>query len=98
MNIDDVSDGMKRSFKVEGFDILLIKTGGKVYVVENRCGHFGESLDNAKLVEDTIRCNHHLAKFSLQDGQVLNNVVEACDSLKIFKWKVENQVIIVCIP
>lgn len=97
MNIDEVYEGMKQRFQLNGFDILLIKTGGNIFVIENRCGHFGASLDNAKLDADSIRCSHHLAKFSLRDGRVLNEVVDDCDRLKIYDWKVENQQIIVSI-
>ena len=97
MNIADVFEGTKRRFQLNGLDILLIKTGGDIHVIDNHCGHFGASLDNAKLDEDSITCSHHLAKFSLEDGCVLNDVVEDCDRLKIYEWKVENQIIIACI-
>jgi len=97
MNIDKVYEGMKQRFQINGFDILLIKTGGNIYVIENRCGHFGATLDNAKIEKDTITCQHHLAKFSLLDGYVLNDFVEDCDKLKIYDWKVENQIITVSI-
>jgi len=98
MNIADVFEGTKRRFQLNGLDILLIKTGGDIYVIDNRCGHFGASLDNAKLDGDSITCSHHLAKFCLQDGHLMNDMVEDCDRLKIHDWKVENQIIILCIP
>lgn len=97
MNVDDIYDGMKQSFQFNEINLLLIKTGGNIYVIENRCGHFGASLDNGKLDIDSIRCNHHLARFSLLDGSVLNDVVDGCDKLKIFDWKVENQQLVVFI-
>jgi len=97
MKIDNLHEGAKHVFEVDGFEILLIKASGNIHVIENRCGHFGASLATGKLGVDCISCNHHFAKFSLSDGQVLNDVVEDCDRLKIYEWKIENQQIIVCI-
>ena len=98
ININDVVDDEIQTFKKNGFDILLVKTGGKIHVIENRCGHFQASLENAKLGKNDITCLHHFAKFSLEDGRVLNDVVEDCDNLKMFDWKLVEQIITVCVP
>ena len=95
ININDVVDGEILTFEKNGFDILLVKTGGKIHVIENRCGHFQASLENAKLGKHEITCIHHFAKFSLENGKVLNDVVDECDQLKVFDWEIIDQIIIV---
>ena len=94
---EDVFEGMKQSFDINGERLLLIKSNGNIFVIENSCGHFGESLNNARVEGKEITCNHHYVKFSLVDGSVKNNVVESCDKLKIHNWKIENQTIIALI-
>ena len=95
IHIDVLREGMKLSFKIDDLTILLIKTNGKIHVIENRCGHFGESLENGRLGKNDITCLHHSVKFNLEDGHVMNDVVEHCERLKILNWKLIGQLITV---
>jgi nitrite reductase/ring-hydroxylating ferredoxin subunit len=83
-NRADLYDGYKRAFTVNGVAVLLVQTEGKIYAVENKCGHFGIALDTGRLVGARIQCSQHGAEFDLLSGQVTNHVVAQCDPLRTF--------------
>ena len=80
----DFIDGYKQAFTVNGAAVLLVQAQGKIYAVENKCGHFGVALDTGRVVGGRIRCSQHGAEFDLSSGQVTNHVVAQCDSLRTF--------------
>ena len=80
----DLFDGYKQAFTVNGIVVLLVQVQGKIYAVENKCGHFGIALSTGRLVGDRIQCSQHGAEFDLSSGQVTNHVVAQCDALRTF--------------
>jgi nitrite reductase/ring-hydroxylating ferredoxin subunit len=80
----DLFDGYKQAFSVNGAAVLLVQTEGKIYAVENKCGHFGIPLDPGRVVGARIRCSQHGAEFDLSSGVVTNHVVAQCDPLRTF--------------
>jgi len=80
----ELFDGYKQPFTVNGIAVLLVQTEGKIYAVENKCGHFGIALDTGRLVGARIQCSQHGAEFDLSSGQVTNHVVAQCDPLRTF--------------
>ena len=80
----DIFDGYKQGFTVNGTAVLLVQSKGKIYAVENKCGHFGIALDTGRIVGERIQCSQHGAEFDLSSGQVTNHVVAQCDPLRTF--------------
>ncbi len=80
----DLFDGYKQAFTVNGVAVLLVQTEGKIYAVENKCGHFGIALDTGRVTGTRIQCSQHGAEFDLSSGQVTNHVVAQCDPLPTF--------------
>ena len=80
----DLFDGYRQVFKVEGIAVLVVQTEGKIFAVENKCGHFGIGLDTGRVLGTRIQCSHHGAEFDLSSGQVTNHVVAQCDALRTF--------------
>ena len=80
----ELFDGYKQAFTVNSVAVLLVQTEGKIYLVENKCGHFGVALDTGRLVGAHIRCSQHGAEFDLSSGKVTNHVVAQCDPLRVF--------------
>ena len=80
----DLFDGYKQAFTVNGAAVLLVQTEGKIYAVENKCGHFGIALDTGRVTGTRIQCSQHGAEFDLCSGQVTNHVVAQCDPLRTF--------------
>jgi nitrite reductase/ring-hydroxylating ferredoxin subunit len=52
-------------------EILLARVEGKVYAIDNACGHSGYPLDKGRLDGHVVTCRWHDAKFDVRTGQVL---------------------------
>ena len=65
--------------------VLLVQTPeGRIYAVENKCGHFGIVLDTGRVIGARIQCSQHGAEFDFYSGQVTSHVVAQCDPLSTF--------------
>lgn len=80
----ELFDGYKQAFNVNGIAVLLIQTEGKIYAIQNKCGHFGIALDTGYVTGTRIRCAQHGAEFDLCSGKVTNHVVAQCDPVRTF--------------
>ena len=60
----DLFDGYKQAFIVNGTAVLLVQTEGKIYAVENKCGHFGIALDTGRVIGARIQCSQHGASLT----------------------------------
>ena len=52
--------------------ILLIRRAGRLFAMADTCTHFGASLSEGRLVENSIVCPYHSSRFDLEDGCVLD--------------------------
>ncbi|MDD0843612.1 Rieske (2Fe-2S) protein [Pseudomonas sp. Gutcm_11s] len=68
----NLQDGYRRTFLVEGRDLLLLVVEQQPLLVENRCPHQGASLHNATLNGPVLRCARHGVEFDLRSGRPLN--------------------------
>lgn len=68
----ELPDKSLKSIIIDGVtEILLVKTEGRVYAVENICSHEGGLLCDGILESYSISCIDHLAKFDVRTGKVL---------------------------
>ena len=80
----NLHDGYKESFEINGIRLLLIQQQDAVFLVENKCGHFGVPLEDGRLQNDSITCKGHGIEFSLKTGEIINRPWENCDPIRIF--------------
>lgn len=78
-------DGYKKVIQLEQLCLLLIQDRDQLYCIENRCGHFGISLENADVCDGTIRCPAHGIKFFLHNGELAGRAWENADPIKVFE-------------
>lgn len=54
--------------------LALVRFGGEVYVLDDRCSHedFSLSAGNVDADDFTIECEHHGALFDVRDGSALS--------------------------
>ncbi|MFN4220544.1 MAG: Rieske 2Fe-2S domain-containing protein, partial [bacterium] len=76
-------------------EILLIRVKDSVFAVENRCSHDEKPLSDGKIIEKTIECKYHGAKFDIETGKALK--MPAVTPVNIFKTKIENGKVFVLI-
>lgn len=84
----DLHDDDMKIHCVGGRELLLIRRGRELFVIENKCGHFGVSLEDATVNHGRIRCSQHGFEFDLYTGKVVDRPFENCDPLRTFPVKV----------
>jgi nitrite reductase/ring-hydroxylating ferredoxin subunit/uncharacterized membrane protein len=67
----DLPDDTPRCAVAGGVPVLLVRTGGAIKALHNRCTHRGGSLADGELRDGTIECPLHSSVFSLDDGSVV---------------------------
>jgi nitrite reductase/ring-hydroxylating ferredoxin subunit len=82
-------NGFRQVFSANNKRLLLIHINEKTYLIENKCGHFGISLEDALLEQqqdiDIIICQEHGISFDLSTGKVVNRPWENCVPVEIFE-------------
>src|SRR4026207_1059068 len=71
VKVDDIPDGGMATTKLGTKEILLAKVAGKLYAIDNACGHSGYPLDRGKLDGYVVTCRWHDAQFDVRSGAVL---------------------------
>lgn len=52
--------------------VLIVRRGGRLHAIANRCGHAGGPLNEGSFQEDCVVCPWHGSKFRLQDGRLVH--------------------------
>jgi NADPH-dependent 2,4-dienoyl-CoA reductase/sulfur reductase-like enzyme/nitrite reductase/ring-hydroxylating ferredoxin subunit len=73
--------------KVGKSDVLLVRTGGRLFAVGAYCTHYRGKLSEGLVVGETVRCPLHHACFSLTTGEALR--APALDPIAC--WRVEER-------
>ena len=60
-----------------GWEILVCRSGGKFFAVENRCTHRDQKLEGGRVRRGYIFCPHHGARFALASGAPRGNPATA---------------------
>jgi nitrite reductase/ring-hydroxylating ferredoxin subunit len=68
---DDLKDGDKVAFDIDGQRILLARVDGTFYAIGAVCTHERAFLDEGALVENVVYCPLHYSSFDLRTGCVL---------------------------
>ncbi len=66
----ELPEGAPMAVNVGDTPVLLIRAGGRVRALHDRCSHRGCSLAGGRLDGDTIECPCHGSIFSLEDGAI----------------------------
>ena len=78
-NIDDVADGKMLLGRAFGEAVLVARRGNELFAIGATCTHYGGPLAKGLMVDCTVRCPWHHARFNLRTGEAiaapaLNNV------------------------
>ena len=66
---EDYGDRTSKVLETDGgLSILVCRTNGELYAVENRCSHLDQELDGGAIKKCYIFCPAHGARFDLRDG------------------------------
>ncbi|MGF1468900.1 MAG: Rieske (2Fe-2S) protein [Sandaracinaceae bacterium] len=68
----DFAEGAIHKVKVAGTTALVVRAGGTLCAVENRCAHLPVPLDRGTVEDGAIICPLHNSKYDLKTGENLD--------------------------
>jgi len=72
VNATELADGDLATAKAGDKEILLAKVDGKVYAIDNACGHLAYPLSAGRLDGHVVTCPWHFARFDVRTGAVVS--------------------------
>ena len=85
---DELEAGERRSIFVDDIPALLVRLDDDYYVIEDVCSHDGQPLSDGPVIECSIQCPRHGAKFDLKTGEAL--CMPATRGIRTFKVEVRD--------
>ena len=82
----DFAEGSLTPLEVDGTAIVLIRHAGRFYAVPDRCTHAKRPLSDGELVDGSLKCAYHGARFDLETGRP---TLPAVKPLKLFEVEVD---------
>ena len=72
VNAQELAEGRLATAKSGDKEILLAKVDGKIYAIDNACGHLAYPLNDGKLDGYIVTCRWHFARFDVRTGEVVS--------------------------
>ena len=88
----EIKEGQMRAVRVKGKPILLVRVGGEVFGISNRCPHMGCTFEGGILRDYLVMCPCHGWKFDIRNGQYIENKQT---TLQTYRCKIENRKIFI---
>ena len=76
VNTQNLAEGGLAAAKSGDKEILLAKVDGKIYAIDNACGHLSYPLNEGRLDGHVVTCRWHFARFDLRTGAVVSAGVD----------------------
>lgn len=95
LKLSDLPEGGSAAVFPLGLPVLLVRLGGEVFALENRCAHMGCPLTSGKLAGGVLHCPCHEWRFDVRDGKFLDAPELA---VKTYAAEVKDGTIFVRIP
>lgn len=67
----ELEERTMRAVEVQGTKVLLVRSGGRYYAINNRCPHLGGNLSQGHLKGTVVTCPVHGSQFDITDGHVI---------------------------
>ena len=71
VNANDLTEGGLATAMAGEKEILLAKVDGKIYAIDNACGHLAYPLNEGRLEGHVVTCMWHFAQFDVRTGEVV---------------------------
>lgn len=72
IGLSELAEGKPAAVFPLGLPVLLIRRGGAVFALENRCAHMGCPLAAGKLDGHILQCPCHDWSFDIRDGKFID--------------------------
>jgi len=87
----DLAPGSHTVVEVEGAAILLVNLDGEFYAIEDVCTHDGSEISSGCLIEGSMECPRHGARFDVKTGEV--TAPPAYEPVDTFPVRVEGGIV-----
>ena len=77
----NLHDGYRKTVKIDSLEVLIVQEAGEVFVVQSRCPHQGQHLEQGLVQEGSIHCPWHHFVFDLATGVHQDGL---CDALATY--------------
>ena len=67
----ELPPGSSKHIEVDSNEILLVNHQGKIYAIDNRCGHMNAPLSMGMIEGNIVECALHHARFDVTTGKML---------------------------
>ncbi len=91
----ELEEGKGRPYIVEGRRLALVRFGGIVHALEDRCTHADASIACGPVENGCIVCPWHYAEFDLRSGEALSG--PATGFIPVFPVKEEEGMVFVAL-
>jgi len=94
MREEEVPEGGFVGVKAGGKQYLVTKVDGAISVLDGKCTHWGGPLRMGKVVEGSVRCPVHGARYDLRTGELTKQVgiplIGKADDLRRYEASIED--------
>ena len=66
----ELVEGEPHRAELDGVPVVMVRSGGQVYALAERCSHRGGPLSDGQVADGCITCPWHGSRFRLEDGSV----------------------------
>jgi 3-phenylpropionate/trans-cinnamate dioxygenase ferredoxin subunit len=88
----DFAEDSITAVTVEDQDVIVIRQGGEVFALPDRCTHAKYPLHDGELLDGKIKCVHHGATFDLHSGRP---TLPAVKKIRLFDAAIEDGRVVV---
>lgn len=88
----DFAEDALTKVTIEDQDVVIVRQGGEVFAVPDRCTHAKFPLHDGELLDGKIKCIHHGATFDLRTGRP---TLPAVKKLRLYDAAMEDGRIVV---
>ncbi|MCG7495478.1 non-heme iron oxygenase ferredoxin subunit [Vibrio sp. Of7-15] len=91
ISANELPEGEYTTLELPDTELLIIKSEGDVYAVENLCSHQSFELAGGEIENSEITCPLHEARFCLKTGKALCEPAE--EKIKTYPVRIHEQII-----
>ncbi len=92
----DLADGERLFLEIDGTPIAVFNIAGRYFAIDDVCSHDDGPVAEGDLVDHSIECPRHGARFDLESGKALS--MPAVVDIAAYPVRVEGEQILIGLP
>lgn len=92
MKESELPEGEMVKAEAEGVPVFVVRQGGRIFAMAEKCSHLGGPLSEGKFDGATVTCPWHSSKFAIEDGSILAGpaaYAQPCFEVRVREGRVE---------